>query len=64
VPDKALRNALEQEMRRRPLSFIQASVTLPDGWTESSCANLLRCPDSRDESAALARGLGGPVADF
>lgn len=64
VPDAALRSSLEREMPRLPLSYFDASVPMPDGWSERLCAYLLLSPDTYGESATRARNLGWPGADI
>ena len=53
VPDRALREVLEQEMPRLPLAYFEEAVPLPDGWTERPCA-FLRLTD------AYLPDVGGP----
>jgi hypothetical protein len=64
VPDDELRRALENEMPRLPLSYFDATVPLPDGWTARPCAYLLLTGETYGESAAEARGRGWAVAEI
>jgi hypothetical protein len=64
VPDEGLRNSLEHEMPRLPLSYFQASVPMPDAWTQLPCAYLLLSPDPYGESAGRACARGWPVVDI
>jgi pimeloyl-ACP methyl ester carboxylesterase len=63
VPDESLRAALEEEMPRLPISYFQASVSMPQGWSEGPCAYLLLSSYLYRESAADARRRGWPVAE-
>lgn len=64
VPDERLRAALEREMPRLPLSYFEARVPVPDGWTRRPCAYLLLSADSYAHSAGEARALGWPVLEI
>ena len=63
VPDRALREALEQEMPRLPLAYFEESVPLPERWTEHRCAFLL-FTEAYAESSADAKRRGWPVAQI
>jgi hypothetical protein len=63
VPDRALRDALEQEMPRLPLAYFEESVPLPERWTQHRCAFLL-LTEAYGESAADAKRRGWPVAEI
>jgi pimeloyl-ACP methyl ester carboxylesterase len=64
VPDERLRAALEDEMPRLPLSYFEASVPLPDGWSRRPCAYLLLSAEPYGHSATEARALGWPVLEI
>jgi hypothetical protein len=64
VPDTGLRAALEREMPRLPLSYFEASIPMPPGWSDRACAYLLFSRDPHGTSAAGARGRGWPVRDI
>lgn len=64
VPEKRLRATLEAEMPRLPLSYFEASVPLPDGWSSYRCAYLLFTAEPYGQSAAETRGHGWPVAEI
>ena len=65
VPDERLRADLEAEMPRLPLSYFEATVPLPDGWTNRRpCAYLLLSPTPYRQSAADARAHGWPVTEI
>jgi pimeloyl-ACP methyl ester carboxylesterase len=63
VPDERLRTALEEEMPQLPLSYFEASVPVPDGWTRRRCGYLL-LSDPYALSAGDARALGWPVHEI
>ncbi len=54
VPDEALRHALEREMPRLPLAFLEQRIPSPAGWDRRPCAYLL-LSDSYESAAAEAR---------
>ena len=64
VPDARLRTALEAEMPRLPLSYLEAGVPVPDGWDRRRCAYLLLSAEPYTESAEEARRRGWPVAEI
>jgi pimeloyl-ACP methyl ester carboxylesterase len=64
VADDRLRASLEAEMPRLPLSYFEASVSLPDGWNQRRCAYLLLSDESYQQSATEARARGWPVAEI
>jgi pimeloyl-ACP methyl ester carboxylesterase len=64
VPDERLRATLEEEMPRLPLSYFEASVPLPGGWSARPCAYLLFSGEPYAKSAAQARDQGWPVAEI
>ena len=65
VPDERLRADLEAEMPRLPLSYFEATVPLPDGWTSvRPCAYLLLSATPYGQSAAEARAHGWPVTEI
>jgi hypothetical protein len=64
VPDSGVRAALEREMPRLPLSYFEASVPIPGGWSDRPCAYLLFSTDPRGMSAADARRRAWPVAEI
>jgi pimeloyl-ACP methyl ester carboxylesterase len=64
VPDERLRAALEAEMPHLPLSYFEASVPLPDGWSRRPCAYLLLSAEPYGHSAADARARGWPVLEI
>jgi hypothetical protein len=61
VHDANLRVALEREMPRLPLSYVESAVPLPDAWLRRPSAYLLLTPDAYGQSAAEAEALGWPV---
>jgi hypothetical protein len=63
VPDRALRDVLEQEMPRLPLAYFEEGVPMPERWSERPCAFLL-LTQAYGESAAEARRRGWPVAEM
>jgi pimeloyl-ACP methyl ester carboxylesterase len=63
VPDRAVREALEQEMPRLPLAYFEDVVPAPERWSERPCAFLLLTEAYR-ESADDARSRGWPVAEI
>jgi pimeloyl-ACP methyl ester carboxylesterase len=63
VPEERLRATLEEEMPRLPLSYFEASVPLPDGWSARPCAYLLFSGEPYAKSAAQARDQGWAVAE-
>lgn len=63
VPDRALREALEREMPRLPLAYLEEAVPLPPRWAERPCG-FLRLTEAYGESAADARDRGWPVAEI
>ena len=64
VPEERLRATLEEEMPRLPLSYFQASVPMPGGWSARPCAYLLFSGEPYGRSAAQARGRGWAVAEI
>ena len=64
VPDDRLRTTLEDEMPRLPLSYLDASVPIPDDWDARLCAYLLLAGEPYGKSAADARRRGWPVAEI
>ena len=64
VPDERLRADLEPEMPRLPLSYFEASVPLPGGWSARPCASLRFSDEPYAESAAQAREQGWAVAEM
>jgi pimeloyl-ACP methyl ester carboxylesterase len=64
VPDERLRSQLEREMPRLPLAYFEASVPMPEGWSERPCGYVLLSPDPYAGSAAEARGRGWPVVEI
>src|SRR5919198_1454877 len=65
VPDERLRADLEADMPRLPLSYFEAAVPLPDGWTSvRPCAYLLLSATPYGQSAAEARAHGWPVTEI
>jgi hypothetical protein len=64
VPESRLRAALAREMPRLPLSYFEATVPMPAGWSDRPCAYLLFSRDPYRESAADARSRGWPVAEI
>jgi pimeloyl-ACP methyl ester carboxylesterase len=64
VPDLRLRTILEDAMPRLPLSCLDASVPVPDGWDATPCAYLLLTGEPYGQSAAAARRRGWPVAEI
>jgi pimeloyl-ACP methyl ester carboxylesterase len=63
VPEERLRATLE-EMPRLPLSYFEASVPVPDGWSACPCAYLLFSGGSHANSAARACDHGWAVAEM
>jgi hypothetical protein len=64
VPEERLRATLEQELPRLPLSYFEASVPLPGGWSSRPCAYLLFSGEPYAKSAARARDQGWAVAEI
>jgi hypothetical protein len=64
VPDERLRADLEAEMPRLPLSYFEASVPLPGGWSARPCAYLRFSDEPYAASAAQAREHGWAVAEM
>jgi pimeloyl-ACP methyl ester carboxylesterase len=64
VPDARLRTALEAEMPRLPLSYLEASVPVPHGWDRHGCAYLLLSTEPYGQSAEESRRRGWPVAEI
>jgi hypothetical protein len=65
VPDEHLRAQLEAEMPRLPLSYFEATVPVPDDWTNRRrCAYLLLSATAYAQSAAEARACGWPVIEI
>ena len=64
VPDDRLRATLEEEMPRLPLSYFEASVPLPGGWSARPRAYLLFSGEPYAKAAAQARDQGWPVAEI
>jgi pimeloyl-ACP methyl ester carboxylesterase len=64
VADDRLRAALEAEMPRLPLSYFEASVPLPNGWSGRRCAYLLLSAEAYGQSATQARVRGRLVAQI
>lgn len=63
VPDRALREVLEQEMPSLPLAYFEQGVPVPERWSERPCAFLL-LTQAYGESAADARRRSWPVAEI
>lgn len=63
VPDDRLRAVLAREKPRLPLSYLEASVPLRDGW-DARCAYLLLSAEAYRASAADARDRGWPVREI
>jgi hypothetical protein len=64
VPEERLRAALEKEMPHLPLSYFEASVPTPGGWSARTCAYLLLSGEPYAKSAAQARDQGWAVAEI
>jgi hypothetical protein len=64
VPEEHLRSILEEEMPRLPLSYFEASVPVPGGWSACPCAYLLLSGEPYAKSAAQARDRGWAVAEI
>jgi hypothetical protein len=64
VPDEPTRAALVREMPRMPLTYFQANIPMPDGWSRRPCAYLLFSADHHGASAADARSRGWAVAEI
>jgi hypothetical protein len=64
VPDERLRADLEAEMPRLPLSYFEATVPVPDAWTDRPCGYLLLSAGPYGESAGAARSFGWPVIEI
>jgi hypothetical protein len=64
VPEERLRATLEKEMPRLPLSYFEASVPSPGGWSARPCAYLLFSGEPYAQSAAQARDQGWAVAEL
>jgi hypothetical protein len=64
VADDRMRAVLQAEMPRLHLSYFEARVPLPGGWTRCPCAYLLLSAEVYRHSASEARGRGWPVAEI
>jgi hypothetical protein len=64
VPEERLRATLEEEMPRLPLSYFEASVPVPGGWSACPGAYLLLSGEPYAKSAAQARDRGWAVAQI
>jgi pimeloyl-ACP methyl ester carboxylesterase len=64
VADERARAALEAEMPRLPVSYLEASVPLPSGWNRRPCAYLLLSAELYRHSASEARARGWPVGEI
>jgi pimeloyl-ACP methyl ester carboxylesterase len=64
VPDDDVRDALEAEMPRLPVSFVNMSIPVPAGWDRLRCAYLLLTRESYGESACHARSRGWPTVEL
>jgi hypothetical protein len=64
VPDEHLRAALEAEMPNLPLSYFEATVPVPDDWTDRPCGYLLLSAGPYSKSAVEARAYGWPVIEI
>jgi pimeloyl-ACP methyl ester carboxylesterase len=64
VPDEALREDLEREMPRMPLTYFEADVPVPERWSDQPCAFLLLSVEQYGESAEEARRRGWPEAEL
>jgi len=64
IPDDRMRAALVEEMPRLPLSYLTASVPVPEGWDARACAYLLLDSEAYGEPAADARARGWPVTEL
>jgi pimeloyl-ACP methyl ester carboxylesterase len=64
LPEERLRATLEEELPRLPLSYFEASVPVPGGWSACPCAYLLFGGEPYAKSAARARGQGWAVAEI
>jgi alpha-beta hydrolase superfamily lysophospholipase len=64
IPDDRLRAAVEEEMPRLPLSYFEANVPLPAGWSARPCAYLLLGGEPFAKSVAQARDQGWATADI
>jgi hypothetical protein len=63
VPDERLRADLEAEMPSLPLSYFEATVPVPDDWTDRPCGYLL-LSGPYGKSAAEARAYGWPAIEI
>jgi hypothetical protein len=61
VPDDEVRGALEAEMPRLPVAFLDMSVPVPAGWDRLQCAYVLLTRESYGESACHAHSRGWPT---
>jgi hypothetical protein len=57
IPDDYLRRAVVAEMPRLPLSYFEAVIPVPSGWTRTSCRYVLLSEAYREEAVeATSRG--------
>lgn len=61
LPNTEDRRLLQEDMPRLPRSFYDTDVTVPSGWSRTSCA-YLRLSEAYDDALAEARARGWPTA--
>ena len=64
LPDEPMRAALVREMPRMPLTYFQANIPMPDGWSRRACAYLQLSTAHHGASAADARSRGWAVGEI
>ena len=62
VPDPQRRRALEEEMPRIPIGYLEGSVPVPTGWPQAPGAFLAFGDEAYASEARRARGWGWPVS--
>lgn len=61
-PDSATRTRVETEQKRLPAAYLDAEVTVPDGWDDIPGVAYLAFGDAYAEEAEEARRRGWPVS--
>jgi hypothetical protein len=61
VPDTERRAVITAELPRVPLSYFEASVPVPAGWTSAACGYVLLSDEAYGGQAGAAEARGWPV---